>query len=140
MQTIKEKIKQRRRQMLVHSYLYYEMDYNIVDDHTWSKWAVELAELQKKYPKESAEVEYADLFSGWDGSSGAHLKYDASIKAIALRFYAKETHRKLEIVKVTDLNSKSVEKLQKSKSEVSKSTTLPHKAIHKTKTATRSLF
>jgi hypothetical protein len=88
MQSIKEKIKQRRRQMLVHSYLYYELDENIVADSKWSKWAFELAELQKHYPKESNEVEYAELFRDWNGSSGADLKYDESIIECANRILA----------------------------------------------------
>jgi len=83
MQTIKEKIKQRRRQMLVHSYIYYELNENIVSDHTWAKWAKELQELQQKYPKESAEVEEYDQFKNWDGSSGAFLKYGENIKTVA---------------------------------------------------------
>ena len=49
-QTIEEKIRQRRSQMLIHSHIYYEMDDNIVDDHTWQRWADELAELQDKNP------------------------------------------------------------------------------------------
>ena len=49
-QKIKEKIKQRRTQMLVHSCIYYEMDKNIVDDSTWQKWADELRDLQKDNP------------------------------------------------------------------------------------------
>ena len=88
MQSIKEKIKQRRRQMLVHSYLYYELDENIVADSKWSKWAFELAELQKHYPKESNEVEYAELFKDWNGSSGADLKYDEGIIKCANRILA----------------------------------------------------
>ena len=76
--------------MLVHSYLYYELDANIISDHQWSKWGVELAELQNKYPKEASEVEYAEQFKDWDGSSGAHLKYDDSIISIAMRLYCKE--------------------------------------------------
>lgn len=79
MMEITSKIKQRRLQMLVHSYLYYEMDNNIIDDATWSKWAKELAELQQKYPKEASEVEYANLFEDWDGSTGTHLVYDERI-------------------------------------------------------------
>lgn len=79
-QTIEEKIQQRRLQMLVHSYLYYEMDQNIIDDATWSKWAMELRDLQKEYPKASQKVKYAKLFADWDGSSGAHLTYDNKIK------------------------------------------------------------
>lgn len=83
MQTIKEKIKQRRRQMLVHSYIYYELDDNIVSDAQWAKWAKELEQLQKDYPKESAEVEEYEQFKDWDGSSGAFLKFGENIKTVA---------------------------------------------------------
>ena len=89
-QTIQEKIKQRRRQMLVHSYLYYEKNENIVSDSKWSQWAMELVQLQKDYPKEAEEVEFAEMFSDWDGSSGAFLKYSDNIKSIAERLYSRK--------------------------------------------------
>ena len=72
-QEIRDKIKQRRLQMLVHSCIYYVLDSNIVSDSTWSKWALELRDLQNKYPEISKEVEYAEYFKDWDGSSGAFL-------------------------------------------------------------------
>ena len=133
-QTVAEKIRQRRRQMLVHSFLYYELDSNIIDDHTWSMWGVELAELQKKYPKESAEVEYADLFSDWDGSSGAHLVYDEKIKSIAYRLYCKQWGLKPEIAKSNNINTKFAEKMQKPELKVQK------KQKTMKKSSTRSLF
>jgi hypothetical protein len=72
-QTVKEKIRQRRAQMLVHSCLYYEMDQSIVDDHTWQRWADELAQLQKDNAKD-CKINFFDReFSDWDGSSGYHL-------------------------------------------------------------------
>ncbi len=83
MQTIKEKIRQRRRQMLAHSYIYYELNDSIISDATWSKWATELAQLQKDYPKESAEVEEYENFKDWDGSSGAFLNFGENIKTVA---------------------------------------------------------
>lgn len=76
MQTIKERIRQRRLQMLVHSYIYYKLDNNIIDDATWSRWAKELQQLQVNYPKDAKEVELAEAFEGWDGSSGAFLPLD----------------------------------------------------------------
>lgn len=85
LQTIEEKIKQRRLQMLVHSYIYYELDKNIIDDSTWDKWAMELVDLQLKYPKESKNVEYYEQFKNWDGSTGADLKFDNKIKQRAGR-------------------------------------------------------
>ena len=73
---IAEKIQQRRLQMLVHSYIYYRMDDNIVTDHQWSAWAVELAELQNKYPDIEKQVPFRKGFEDWNGSSGAFLPLD----------------------------------------------------------------
>lgn len=72
-QTIEEKIKQRRLQILVHSYIYYELNDNIVSDSTWSKWAKELVDLQEKYPKESKSAPYYEQFIDFDGSTGMDL-------------------------------------------------------------------
>lgn len=80
MQTIKEKIKQRRRQMLIHSYLYYEKNVNIISDTKWSNWATELAQLQRDYPEESKQVEFYSMFQDWNGSSGAFLKFGEKIR------------------------------------------------------------
>lgn len=69
-QTIIEKVKQRRSQMLVHSYLYYWEDITIIDDHTWQRWADELTELHKTCNNINF---YDEIFSDWDGSTGVHL-------------------------------------------------------------------
>ena len=72
-QTLSEKIRQRRIQMLVHSFIYYEMDQNVVDDGKWQQWADELTELQKK----KVDIGfYDDMFRDWTGASGAFLKFD----------------------------------------------------------------
>ena len=73
------KIQQRRLQMLVHSYIYYVLNDNIISDFTWNKWAHELAVLQKKYPKTSKKVPYYKQFKNWDGSTGAFLDFDDNI-------------------------------------------------------------
>lgn len=92
-QTIEEKIKQRRLQMLVHSYIYYELDDNIIPDSKWSKWAMELVDLQKKYPKESKNVQYYDAFKDFDGSSGFDLPYnDTKIISIAHKLLSYAGH------------------------------------------------
>ena len=72
---IAEKILRRRLQMLVHSYIYYELDNNLISDSKWSEWAVELKELQEKYPYIEKQVPYRDGFEDWDGSTGAFLPY-----------------------------------------------------------------
>jgi hypothetical protein len=69
-QTLSEKIKQRRAQMLVHSYLYYTLDDTIISDEKWQQWADELTELQKQ----KSEIGFYDEeFGDWNGSTGMHL-------------------------------------------------------------------
>lgn len=111
-----EKIQQRRRQMLVHSYLYYEENVNIVSDATWSRWAKELAQLQKDYPKESAEAEEYEQFKDWDGSSGAFLNFGENIKSVAKILLDSNKQ-----VKSENKISKSVLKVQNSEKKSRKS-------------------
>lgn len=69
-QTLSEKIKQRRTQMLIHSYLYYTLDDTVITDEKWQQWADELTELQKQ----KKEIGFYDKeFSDWNGSTGMHL-------------------------------------------------------------------
>lgn len=70
---IKSKIRQRRSQMLVHSYIYYHLDDNIVSDDTWQKWANELRDLQEQYPKYCKLGFFDREFSNWNGDTGAML-------------------------------------------------------------------
>lgn len=121
-QTIIERIRQRRRQMLVHSYIYYECDQSIVSDADWSKWAKELQQLQKDYPEESKQVEEYEQFKDWDGSSGAFLKFGENIKTVA---------------KIL-LEQKNCSKMSKSIHFMSNSTKKSQKG--KVKSNTRSLF
>lgn len=67
------KINQRRRQILVHSVIYYMMDDSIIPDTTWAQWATELEELQKQYPDIAEQCVYADAFRGFDHSTGFNL-------------------------------------------------------------------
>lgn len=60
-QTITEKIRQRRRQCVVHRIIYYCYDTNIVSDQKYSQWEKELRELCKQYPKEAKQVEYYEF-------------------------------------------------------------------------------
>ena len=86
---IAQKIQQRRLQILIHSYLYYVKDVNIVSDACWSKWAMELVDLQRTYPEISSKVVYAKDFENFDGSSGAFFDYDKDIISRAEHLYRK---------------------------------------------------
>ena len=46
--SIAELLNRRRRQILVHSIIYYNMNDNLISNSTWSAWAAELEELQAK--------------------------------------------------------------------------------------------
>lgn len=59
------RIKQRRRQLIVHSFIYYRLSDNIVSDHKYDEWARELIDLQQKYPEEAKEAPYAKDFEGF---------------------------------------------------------------------------
>ena len=78
LQTLAEKIKQRRAQMLIHSYIYYRLDDNIVSDHQWQHWAFELAKLQNENPNECKIGFFDKEFEGWTGAhGGSHLPLNA---------------------------------------------------------------
>lgn len=70
---IKSLITQRRKQMLVHSYIYYGLGTSIVDDATWDRWARELVQLQKQYPEIAKECIHAKEFEDFDATTGYHL-------------------------------------------------------------------
>lgn len=96
-QTIVERIRQRRSQMLIHSYLYYRLDEAIVSDHKWQEWADELVRLQAEHPHPIGfyDVEFAD----WNASTGYHLPHDAWVREKAERILAHHNKQ----TEVTDL-------------------------------------
>lgn len=72
---IKQKIKQRRAQMLIHSCIYYELDDNIISDHKWQRWADELEVLQRENP-DCCKLDFYDWnFKDWTGATGNHLPH-----------------------------------------------------------------
>lgn len=70
---IRDLITKRRRQILIHSIIYYTMDDNLISDHTWAEWAKELCELQEQFPEIADECVYAEPFSEFDPSTGYNL-------------------------------------------------------------------
>lgn len=70
---IAELIKRRRLQLLIHSCIYYEYNTNLASDNQWATWAIELEELQTKYPKIAEQVIWAEAFKDFDHSTGYNL-------------------------------------------------------------------
>lgn len=73
---IAEKIQQRRLQMLVHSYLYYERDTTVIPDFQWAAWGKELVKLTNSYPAIAEKVPYGEGFEDFDASTGFTLPYN----------------------------------------------------------------
>lgn len=62
--------------MLVHSFIYYQLNDSIISDETFDRWAKELVELQETYPTESELAPFYEAFKGFDGSSGFDLPFN----------------------------------------------------------------
>ncbi len=78
----KQELKRLRSQMLIHSCLYYELNETVIDDHTWQRWANNLAKLQNFLQSKGVTYNiqwYDEAFVGWDGSTGYHLPRDGWI-------------------------------------------------------------
>lgn len=82
---IAEKLLHRRKQVLVHSYIYYELGQSIVEDALWDKWAREVVQLQTDYPDIALRVDHHNQFIGFDATTGFHFMYDEDTKHIADR-------------------------------------------------------
>lgn len=94
MGTPRELIGRRRRQILVHSVIYYRFNTSIIEDVVFDLWSDELAELQAKYPTIASECVYAEAFDDFDGDSGFDLPYvDPHIVGVASRLL--EIHEQL---------------------------------------------
>lgn len=79
-------IRRRRRQILVHSCLYYKLNTNIISDEEFDNWCKELRELHQKYPQYMKIDCYDKAFEKWGGFSGFDLPTgDPAILRVAYR-------------------------------------------------------
>ena len=91
---VKELITRRRRQILIHSCIYYRLNSSIWTDTEYDAKARELQELQEKYPGLAAECPYyADFKDFTESTTGFSLPiHDPSIVIKAQRLL--EYHNK----------------------------------------------
>ena len=92
-QTILEKISQRERQLLVHCYLYYEKNKNIISDDQYDEFSFDLADLIKKYPDDFKKSAYRYEFRNFDPSTGLGLNYKKP-EIIKVAHHLKKYHDK----------------------------------------------
>lgn len=117
---IKELIERLRLEILKHSYIYYELNDNIISDDEWSKLALQLVRLQNKHPDISKEAYRYEMFKDFDGSTGYNLTYDDSIKTLGnyyrsnkgkdTYYYTNTVKPKLEVIDslILNINNKYV--------------------------------
>lgn len=74
---IKLHIEELRTQILIHSYLYYFLGFNLIEDYEYDNLGKELIKLQEEYPLIANESMYADEFENYKGIcySGFDLDY-----------------------------------------------------------------
>lgn len=70
-----EWLNRRQRQILVHSFIYYQLNENIIDDHTYDLWCKELAKAIIDYPELFKQTTFYEGFKEFDGSSGYDLPF-----------------------------------------------------------------
>lgn len=92
----KSAIIKRRCQMLVHSYIYYHLDDNIISDDVWQDWANDLHDLQSLHGVEWGY--YDEAFKDWDGSSGFKLPRDDDVHTHAVRLLNHEYITKRNLI------------------------------------------
>ena len=71
-----ELINRRQLQILVHSYIYYQLNENIITDSVFDRWCKELAYLQTMHPEMIKQSEHYEAYKEFDGSTGAFLPFN----------------------------------------------------------------
>ena len=76
MSKILSRINQLESQIYLHSYLYYERDTNVIEDHDFDKMMTDLDSMRERYPDEFKQSLYYDDYKDWKEGSGAFLNYN----------------------------------------------------------------
>ena|SRR5690606_14880802 len=97
---IRELINRRRRQILVHSCLYYRLNSTLWSDHQYDEKARELQKLQEQYPKIASECDFHDVFKDFtETTSGFNLPiHDPDVVRKAQRLLEYHQRRNKHIV------------------------------------------
>lgn len=91
--TILERVNQRRRQILVHSFLYYQLNTSKVDDHKYDSFVNDLIDLQAKYPEIAEQGIFADEFRGFQTGDSFKLPYShPDVQQWAYKFLHSSEH------------------------------------------------
>lgn len=83
MNEVMELINRRRRQLHVHSVIYYHLNTNIISDAQFDEWSEELYQLHRRHPELISQGYAPELFEDWNGNTGMHLPVDDNILKLA---------------------------------------------------------
>jgi len=70
---IRQHIRQRWRQVLIHSCIYYRLNESIIDDSKFDLWARELVQLKNQYPRIASCMIFPKALKKFDGTTGFDL-------------------------------------------------------------------
>ena len=87
---VRSLIDRRRRQLHVHSVIYYHLGTSIVSDAVFDRWSTELVDLQREYP--GVGTYRTDLFVDWSGDTGMHLHVDDRTASLAKWLIKRSEH------------------------------------------------
>jgi hypothetical protein len=109
---IAELISRRRRQLLVHRFLYYIYSKSLITDATYDKWERELAELVRKYGKTAKTCIYNDICPIKTVGSSDRDSYPINIISTAERLlrYNEEDNKKKQVQKKKLLPKRKLKK------------------------------
>ena len=95
--TLQDKINFLQRYIIVHSYIYYELDNNIISDREYDAKSKELVRYKNEYPELWKSSEYYKQFGDdYTGATGFNLYYELNehqqniIKSIANCIFLKK--------------------------------------------------
>lgn len=78
-----EMINRRRRQLHVHSIIYYHFNTTLVTDAVYDGWANQLVALHKQHPEFLHKGYLHMVFQDWTGDTGMHLPVREDVLGLA---------------------------------------------------------
>ncbi|UJF36578.1 DNA ligase LigA-related protein [Paenibacillus hexagrammi] len=91
-------IMQRRRQFLVHSFLYYVLDESFISDGQFNDWCRELIQLQADHPDLCADLPYHELTKNLNTDFSAEAmgigKSDYPLPIVSAALFTLHQHKK----------------------------------------------
>lgn len=85
--TTRELIWRRRQQFLIHSYIYYILNDNIISDEMFDRICVELYHLQQDYPDVAESLPYHDICSQIDDTASGSFIRDYPVAIVSKALY-----------------------------------------------------